>query len=283
MHNTLHKLLTVFVFVMIPFAAQSQQTPQDILNKANEYYLKGEFQDAIKFYDDYLDSYPQNIEVLNFRGLCYLNLKDYSRAISDFSSSLGVKRTASMTYVYRATAYLGQNNFASAKKDYEDALMYDVANTEAYYGLNFLFVESRQFEKSIFTLEKVIALDPKAARGYFMKALTCSMMNDTAKIFENVSQGLYWDSTYFLKYTKSDLVFVKADRFKYALDLFSDEVRANPQSYLAYFKRGLIEYMMGSFDKAEADLKKSLSLNKAPKEDFTAAANKLIRACYRVD
>jgi tetratricopeptide (TPR) repeat protein len=103
------------------------------------------------------------------------------------------------------------------------------------------------------------------------------------KIFENVAEGLSWDSTYFLKYTSKDLVFVKADRYKSALNIFSQLISKDPKSYLAYFNRGMIYYMMGSSDNAVSDLKKSISLNKNPTDISTSTTEKLIRACYRVD
>jgi tetratricopeptide (TPR) repeat protein len=282
--NKLLYFITISSAILITFSSvRAQETPEATLQKASEYYLKGDFNNAVKFYTDYLNSYPQNIEVLNFRGLSYMGAKNYNRAIEDFSSAIGVKRSSSMSYVYRAGAYLKLNNLISAKKDYEDALFYDVENIEAYYGLNYLYVINKQYERSIKTLDKPIALEPKSARGYFMKALTYTFMKDTNKIFENVSEGLSWDSTYFLKYTQNDLVFVKADRFKYAVDAFTGELRMNPDSYLLYFNRGMIYYMMGSYEKAVSDLKKSLSLNKKPTESYLNATNKLIRSCYRVD
>jgi tetratricopeptide (TPR) repeat protein len=263
--------------------AQAQQTPEDILAKANEYFMQANFQNAITYYTDFLQSYPQHFAALDNRGLSYLALKDYGRAIDDFSSAIRVNKSSSMSYVYRALAYEGRNNIPAAKKDYEDAMFYDVSNLEAYYGLNLLYVGNKEYQRSLKLLEKATALDPKSSRSYFLKAITHTFMKDTVKIFENVAEGLSWDSTYFLKYTSKDLVFVKADRYKSALNIFSQLISKDPKSYLAYFNRGMIYYMMGSSDNAVSDLKKSISLNKNPTDISTSTTEKLIRACYRVD
>lgn len=283
MKNTLTLLIVLFVFMMNLQNAQAQQTPQDILTKANEYYLQADFQSAIPLFTEFLKSYPQHFGALDNRGLCYLALKDYGRAIDDFSSAIRVNQSSSMSYVYRAAAYLGKNNTNSAKKDYEDAMFYDVNNLEAYYGLNMLYVGTREYQRSLKLLEKATALDPKSSRSYFLKAVTYTFMKDTAKIFENVAEGLSWDSTYFLKNTSKDLIYEKAERYKNGVNMFTDQIRKEPNSYLSYFSRGMIYYMMGSNDKAESDLQKSLSLNKNPTDDFITTTNKLIRACYRVD
>ncbi len=276
-------LIALLLTLMSLNESRAQQTPQDILTKANEYYLQADFQNAIPLFTDFLESYPQHFGALDNRGLCYLALKDYGRAIDDFSAAIRVNQSSSMSYVYRAAAYLGKNNTTSAKKDYEDAMFYDVNNLEAYYGLNMLFVGTREFQKSLKLLEKATALDPKSSRSYFLKAVTYTFLKDTAKIFENVAEGLSWDSTYFLKYTSKDLIYEKAERYKNGLNMFTDQINKEPNSYLSYFCRGMIYYMMGSYDKAESDLKKSLSLNKNPTDIFTSTSEKLIRACYRVD
>lgn len=274
--------IVLFFLVSVP-QANAQQTPEDILAKANEYFMQANFQNAITYYTDFLQSYPQHFAALDNRGLSYLALKDYGRAIDDFSSAIRVNKSSSMSYVYRALAYQGKNNLPSAKKDYEDALFYDVSNLEAYYGLNMLYVGNNEYERSLKLLEKATALDPKSSRSYFLKAITHTFKKDTVKIFENVAEGLSWDSTYFQKNTSKDLVFVKADRYKSALNIFSQIISKDPNSYLAYFNRGMIYYMMGSNDKAESDLKKSKSLNKNPTELETTTTDKLIRACYRLD
>ncbi|MBK6878711.1 MAG: tetratricopeptide repeat protein [Ignavibacteria bacterium] len=283
MKSTLTTLILILFFLINLPQAKAQQTPEDILTKANEYFLQGDFQNAIIFFTDFLKSYPQHFAALDNRGLSYLALKDYGRAIDDFSSAIRVNKSSSMSYVYRALAYQGKNNLPSAKKDYEDAMFYDVSNLEAYYGLNMLYVGNKEYERSLKLLEKATALDPKSSRSYFLKAITHTFKKDTAKIFENVAEGLSWDSTYYLKNTSKDLVFVKAERFKSALNIFSQLISKDPKSYLAYFNRGMIYYMMGSNDKAESDLKKSKSLNKNPTELETTTTDKLIRACYRLD
>jgi tetratricopeptide (TPR) repeat protein len=283
MNRIIPVTLALVAILLIAGSSYSQESPQAVLQKGNEYYLKGEFSKAVEFYTDYLGSFPQNVEVLNFRGLSYLGMKDYPKAIQDFSSAIGIKRSASMSYVYRASAYISQNNFPAAKKDCEDALFYDVKNIEAYYMQNFLYLSGGQYEHSLETLEKVIALEPKSARGYFMKAITYTFEQDTNKIFENVNEGLSWDSTYFQKDSKKDLVFVRYDRYKFAIDLFTKQIQNKPMGYLPYFSRGMIYYMMGNYDMAYDDLKKSLELNKAPTKLITEATNRLIRACYRVN
>lgn len=283
MKNIITTISIVLFFLINLPQSKAQQTPEDILTKANEYFLQADFQNAIIFFTDFLKSYPQHFAALDNRGLSYLALKDYGRAIEDFSSAIRVNKSSSMSYVYRALAYEGKNNLPSAKKDYEDAMFYDVKNLEAYYGLNMLYVGNKEYERSLKLLEKATALDPKSSRSYFLKAITHTFKKDTAKIFENVAEGLSWDSTYYLKNTTKDLVFVKAEKYKSALSIFSQLISRDPNSYLAYFNRGMIYYMMGSNDKAESDLKKSKSLNKNPTELETTTTDKLIRACYRLD
>lgn len=282
--KTLYVLLIgIALNIFTVLKAEAQLSPEEILAKGNEYYLKADFQNAINMFTDFLESYPQDVNVLNYRGLSYSNLHNYNRAIEDFSSAIRVQKANSMSYVYRAMAYAGNNNIPAAKKDYEDAMFYNVSNLEAYYGLNLLYVKGGEYQRSLKLLEKAIALEPKGARGYFLKAFTYSFMNDTNKVFENIAVGLSWDSTYFMKYTEKDMKFARVERYKDIQTILINEVRKNPNDYLPYFKRGMLYYMIGSYNEAKDDFEKAIKLNKRPSELFTNTTNKLIRACYRVD
>ncbi|MBK9331208.1 MAG: tetratricopeptide repeat protein [Ignavibacteria bacterium] len=272
------KHILIFLLIIVPYCeSYSQSTKQDIYQKALEQYYSSNFNDAIKFFNDYLVMDTQNWDVINYIGLSYLGLKNYPKAKENFSSVIALNKYYTKGYVNRANVYALEGNYSAAERDYRDAIKYERGNLDIYYGLSLLYINSREYNKALVELNTVTSLDPKNSRAFMNKAIVNMLIDDTAKIFENVSESLYWDSNYIFKDLDKSLIFTVSERFKYALSVFNDAVSQNPNSYLINFNRGIIYYMIGNFTDAIKDFEKAKKLYKGDDEKIHSLIDKIIR------
>lgn len=272
------KYILVFILIILPYCdSYSQTTKQDLYQKALEQYYASNFNEAIKFFSDYLAMDTQNWEVINYIGLSYLGLKNYPKAKENFSSVIALNKYYTKGYVNRANVYALEGNYSAAERDYRDAIKYDRGNLEIYYGLSLLYINSREYNKALIELNTLTSLDPKNSRAFMNKAIVNMLLDDTAKIFENVSESLYWDSNYLYQDLDKSLIFTISERFKYALSVMNESVSKNPNSYLINFNRGIIYYMMGNFSEAIKDFKKARKLYKGEDGKIPELIDKIIR------
>lgn len=102
-------------------------------------------------------------------------------------------------------------------------------------------------------------------------------MNDTMKIFENVDESLYWDSTYLYADLNRSLIFTISDRLKYAVETITQIINQNPKSYLSHFNRGIIYYMTGMYNDAIRDFELSQKFYEGNDMRIKNLMTKLIR------
>ncbi|MBK8300592.1 MAG: hypothetical protein IPK90_09140 [Chitinophagaceae bacterium] len=111
----------------------------------------------------------------NLRGLVFLGKGNYSQAISEFTTYLGLKNIYIAPdkfkyYCKRAEAYEGLKEFDKAKKDYEAALVYKPDYEVAITGLARLegrIISERKTDKAP---PQITITEPALARGLIVKA-----------------------------------------------------------------------------------------------------------------
>jgi len=270
-------LLLLIISISTLTNLYSQENPQSIYRNGIEKYYNSDFDEAIVYFTDYLKIETQAYEAFNYRGLCYLAQKNYQNAKNDFTSAVHLNKSFSQGYVNRANINALEGDYDAALRDYRDAEEVDRANLEIYYGLGLLFMNSKEFNKAEIELKKAAAIDPKNSRVYMNKAIVNMLLGDTLNIFENVDQSLYWDSTYLLADLNKSLIFTIADRFKNVVEILTEKISDYPNSYLAYFNRGVVYYMIGNYTNAIQDFERSKILYKGKDQRIINLIDKILR------
>ncbi|RZL45360.1 MAG: hypothetical protein EOP00_17605 [Pedobacter sp.] len=139
------------------------------------YYLKGDYQNMSLSIDKVSKSILVSDRTMsNYFGLKALNNKEYAKAIDFFTEAMKPVRFLSKSvdrpgkfrfYANRAEAYLGIKDFASAKKDYEAALIYSPDYEPALTGLAKLEGNQIVARKTDKTGPEIKILEPTNMRG----------------------------------------------------------------------------------------------------------------------
>ena len=86
-------------------------------NRGIAYEKIGEHQKAIKDYSVVVKQKPYMYQAFNNRGLLYVRINDYQKAIADFTTSIRINSSYPFSYLYRANAYMLNNQLDKAKSD----------------------------------------------------------------------------------------------------------------------------------------------------------------------
>ena len=60
------------------------EDPEIMFNQANQYFISGEYKQAITIYDNILEIMPENISTLKMKGITYSNLGEHERSLKQF-------------------------------------------------------------------------------------------------------------------------------------------------------------------------------------------------------
>lgn len=259
----------------------SQTTPEQIFVKGMEAFYNSDFKQGIIFFNDYIASVSTDYRGYNYRGLCYQSMKNYQRSLEDFTKVIDLANNNWEGYVNRGNSYLKLGNYSSALADYSDAIRYVPDNIEGYLGRSKVYAQQGKYPNALSELNLAVGVDPMNPRVYLSKAWIHILNNDTLSIQNDINTAMYYDSNIVFTDYKRELLFVKVDNYKSILSILNDRVNKFPNSYLAYFSRGVVYFLMNSYDNAVSDLKRSMKLNTAKDQDFVNLVTKILRSIDR--
>src|ERR1017187_5070660 len=106
------------------------------------------------------------------------NNKQYDQAISSFTAALALTsnyKTKSFIYAWRASAYIGKNQFKKAEDDANQAIRLTPQNAGGYLQRASIYHHTGNFQKAIEYCTTAIRLDPNSAKAYFNRGSSLSL------------------------------------------------------------------------------------------------------------
>ncbi len=106
--------LVVFLFYLF---FDSYMRNFGLIAMAYKEYKNGQYRNAIKKYDLVLKIFRWNGNYLNARGNCYYKMRNWKRAIDDYSKAIKLEPDAAYIYENRSNAYKFMGFKSHAKED----------------------------------------------------------------------------------------------------------------------------------------------------------------------
>jgi tetratricopeptide (TPR) repeat protein len=137
------------------------------LSKAN--YRAGNYDEAIKFINQYLDVSFRNIDALKLAGQIYYDNKDYKESIDILTQAIYINPRRIDILVARGNSYLDSDDYQRAGMDFNIALDLDPKNGELWYlkGLAYMYQDRMKYACQYFT--KASYLNYYKANEYILK------------------------------------------------------------------------------------------------------------------
>ena len=129
-------------------------------NKANLFYIKMDYESAIKIYDELLVLENNNnifkSVILSNRGLCFYKKKMYLKALEDLNKSVELNGYFAKSFQRRASVHIQMGNVFEAKSDLKKVLELEPINKEARILLCQINKEENKYkEKDLYKILEV--------------------------------------------------------------------------------------------------------------------------------
>ena len=242
--------------------------------RGDEYYAAKKYDLAVSEYSQFLDTEPQNVEVLMNRGRCYLLMKRWEPAINDCSAVLRIKPDDARAYNNRGIAYGNLKEFAKVVADCTEAIRLKPDLIAAYLNRADAYHDLGENTKAIADFTEAIRLKPGdrqtlASRGslyYAIKNYPKAIADFTEAI------GILRDNAGL--YIRRGACYFELEEYDKAEADFTEWIRLDPKEPLGYYNRGGAHLKQGNRAKALADFRKCLELK--PDADNAAQVRDLI-------
>jgi lipoprotein NlpI len=147
---------------------------------------KGDYDRAIKDYDQAIQLDPKFAGAYSNRGSAYANKGDYDRAIKDYDQSIQLDPKLAGAYSNRGNAYMRKGDYDRAVKDYDQAIQLDPKDASAYFNRGLLNLYAGDLPKAHADLTHASELDPKDA----YKALWLDIIGQRNNVPSRLPQAL---------------------------------------------------------------------------------------------
>ncbi|ORX77475.1 Bardet-Biedl syndrome protein 4 [Anaeromyces robustus] len=257
-------------------------------------FLLGKHRSAIEIYDEALKLAGKDWEIYHNKGICYLFLKDYRKAIENFYKALEINNHDS-TYTLLGKLLINCGEYEEAIALYEQAITISPDNVDFLIILGLLYLKRDNYPCAFNYIGRALSYDQTNVKGILvagsilqnnyefegalMKYRICAVLNpESPELWNNIGMCFYgknkiiaaisclkkalylapneWKISFNL-----GLAHLKHEQYVSAFRFFTSTANLNPQFSDTYIWLGVTLNKLGDFDNSKAAFQKGLEIN----------------------
>ena len=213
----------------------------------------------------------------NQRGYVYFLLDRFQSAIEDFSIVLGScgKAYRYSAYQYRGISYLELKDYKKAIENFEKTIELDSKNWQGYYWLGDTYLDLSNYDEAIKHYDSALKINPKLADAYFNRGAAHAKLKNYRLAMIDWDHAAKLDNKNYLIYYNRGIILFKQSLYKQAIKEFDRAIQINPTADKAYYYRGLNYSGLGNKEKFIADMQIAARLgHKEAQDDLRKAGER---------
>jgi len=240
--------------------------PETIFNnRANAWFRKGVYSNALEDYGAAIERNPRFVEAFRNRAFVLINQNEYDRAIVDLNQAIVLDPKSSFAFYLRGFALYSKGEFERSIKDFDSAIALKADYYAAFMHRGDAWYRKREFDKALKDFDQAIKVAPKDPAAFNERAQIWIDKGQVDRALEDYEQAISLDPKDWRAYSgRGESLRLKGD-LDSALSSHNEAVRINPKSTDALINRALVWKDKGDLDQAISDYGEALLLN--PKED----------------
>ena len=204
---------------------------------------------------------PKDAKTYYQMGLTHVQKGDFDQAILYFNKTIEMDPKNSMAYNNRGSAYAVKGQYDRAISDWTKALEIDPKYAGAYYNRGNVFCRMGQYDKAISDLNKAIEIDPRHAGAYTERGIAYQEKGQNDQAISDYNKALEINPNLAVAYYNRGLAYGKRGQYDQEISDYNKALELNPRYTDAYCNRGIAYYKKGQHDQAISDCNKALEIN----------------------
>jgi tetratricopeptide (TPR) repeat protein len=236
-------------------------------NRGVAYDNKGEYDRAVRDYDESVRFDPTSASGHRFRGNAYKLKNDYDHAIAEYNEAISLAPNDALAVNNRGVAYYEMKDHERAVADYSEAIRLDPAYTAAFYGRGLAYRAKRDTGHAIADFDEAIRLEPKFAPAFIARGVEYLDKKEYDRAIADYTEALLMKP----KPVERTVAYAFTDRcwarflvgrdLQDALDDCTKALNLRPNDATTLNARGFTYLKLGEFDRSIADFDAALTVN----------------------
>ena len=215
-------------------------------------YEEGRYRTAIDYFTRALNSDPTNAQLYYLRANAKANLGDNDGAVYDYSAAIQLKPEMKL-YMERGLTYITLLEYNRAINDFDEAIEFDSTNSELYFNRGYSYSALDNYEKALLDYSKAIILDSSNAKLYVNRGDLWSRAGKQQLAIFDFTEAIIINPGDELAYYNRANEFASIGKYELAIKDYAKAIELNPTSVEYYFFRGeakmfLYEYLSATED-----------------------------------
>ncbi|HOT91152.1 MAG TPA: tetratricopeptide repeat protein [Anaerolineae bacterium] len=204
---------------------------------------------------------PQHADAYYNRGLIYARQGTFEQALADYNQAIALNPDDPLAYNSRGNVYYHHKDYARALADYDQAILRDPDYADAYLNRGLTYAAQEEYQHAIADYNQAIALNPENAIAYNYRGQAYMRLQQYAQALEDYTQAVTLDPHYAVAYNNRGLCYVRLKQYAQAIAEYRQAVIANPQYATAYYNAACAAGLMNNASVACTWLEKAIELN----------------------
>ncbi len=257
-------LVLLLVSSSFTFAQVTMTSAARHVQQGNAYLLRNQFASAVRSYSIALGlkelSRDKRAAILNDRGVARWRLKDYDKAISDFTSALDNKTNYPQAVNNRGNVYLEMGNIEEAINDFTKASLLAPDYGVSYINRGNAYYLSKNYHLAKADYETAMRLLPTQAIAYHGAGLSNIALERQYAALRNLNRALILNKSYKSALLNRANVYTALDFEGKALEDLSLSIRNDPENHKLLIRRARLRIKLKQYYPAINDAQKALKL-----------------------
>lgn len=212
------------------------------------------------------------------RGRGYFLMNKFQAAIEDCTAALSFKcwnETRYSAYGIRGLSYLEMKDYKKAIENFEKTIELDSKNWQGYYWLGDTYLDLSNYDEAIKHYDSALKINPKLADAYFNRGAAHAKLKNYRLAMIDWDHAAKLDNKNYLIYYNRGIILFKQSLYKQAIKEFDRAIQINPTADKAYYYRGLNYSGLGNKEKFIADMQIAARLgHKEAQDDLRKAGER---------
>jgi tetratricopeptide (TPR) repeat protein len=234
-----------------------------LIKRSGYYYLQGDFERAIRYYNQEIEREPQNPNHYLARAACYLNILQKEKAIPDLERALNLNPKSALALQLRGEIYAMEKDFDTALDLFARAQEINPNWAVPYFDRGSVLLDKKELLLALNEFNKAISLSPQMWLFYLVRSIVYFRRGNLEMAHKDQDQALRLSEKESLSMTELNTV-IYEDCLDWAEDYYARALSKQPYSGYAYQGRADAYRVNNQHEKAIADYSRAIDL--IPKE-----------------
>ncbi len=232
----------------------------ELINQGNEFFEKGQFQEALEKYDLSCNLVESGIGYLNQSGVL-LKSGQYEDSLVLARKAEEFRRDFYEAILNQAVALEKLNRLSDALKKYEQAAKLNPDEYEVWFCMANVLFKMEKYAEAVSYYDKSLALNGKNFDAWYYKGIALQKMNKLVEALRCFEQAVKLKSHHAKVFFRMGNILTALDRNSEAISAFEKSIRLNPESEMTWNNLGVTLNKIGRIQDAIKCYDRAIKIN----------------------